>query len=347
MDMSSSRTRDFEFHGNAREWFGIWIVNLLLSIVTLGIYSAWAKVRARKYFYQNTYVADRNFDYHATGLQILIGRLIVVAGFIVYSVLAAIPIVGLLAILLFLVLLPWLLVRSMRFNAQMSSWSNVRFRFHGSVGKAALVYILYPFLMALTLYTTFPFFDRARKRFTMNNHSLGRHGFHFDAPIGGFYKAFLMSIAWIVGVSVVLFFLAGGELNAIFTGQASEPSPMLIGLFYVWIFLAFFPAATIYGAMVRNVALSNLTLENGHKFHSDVIPGSVVWIALTNAVVVLCTLGLMLPWAQVRMIRYLADHTRVEVNGSLDDFISDIDQEAGALGDAYTDLDGIDVGLPI
>ncbi len=74
MDMSSSRTRDFEFHGNAREWFGIWIVNLLLSIVTLGIYSAWAKVRARKYFYQNTYVADRNFDYHATGLQILIGR---------------------------------------------------------------------------------------------------------------------------------------------------------------------------------------------------------------------------------------------------------------------------------
>ena len=85
----------FEFRGSAREWFGIWIVNLLLSIVTLGIYSAWAKVRAKKYFYQNTYVAGRNFDYHATGMQIFLGRLIVIVGLIFYSVASSIPLVGL------------------------------------------------------------------------------------------------------------------------------------------------------------------------------------------------------------------------------------------------------------
>ena len=66
---------EFEFRGSATEFFGIWIVNLLLSLLTFGIYSAWAKVRTKKYFYQNTYVAGRSFDYHATGGQILIGRI--------------------------------------------------------------------------------------------------------------------------------------------------------------------------------------------------------------------------------------------------------------------------------
>ena len=30
------------FTGKASEYFGIWIVNVLLTILTLGIYSAWA-----------------------------------------------------------------------------------------------------------------------------------------------------------------------------------------------------------------------------------------------------------------------------------------------------------------
>ena len=40
----------FEFTGDAKEFFRIWIVNLALSIVTLGIYSAWAKVRTQPLF---------------------------------------------------------------------------------------------------------------------------------------------------------------------------------------------------------------------------------------------------------------------------------------------------------
>ena len=51
-----------EFRGSGREYFRIWIVNLLLSILTLGIYSAWAKVRKKKYFYRNTLLDDHNFD---------------------------------------------------------------------------------------------------------------------------------------------------------------------------------------------------------------------------------------------------------------------------------------------
>ncbi|MDR3346857.1 MAG: DUF898 domain-containing protein, partial [Campylobacteraceae bacterium] len=39
----------FEFRGNATDFFAIWFVNLLLSLITLGIYSPWAKVRNNQY----------------------------------------------------------------------------------------------------------------------------------------------------------------------------------------------------------------------------------------------------------------------------------------------------------
>ncbi len=82
-------TTNFErgsFRGNAKEYFGIWIVNVLLTIITLGIYSAWAKVRRNRYFYGNSVLLDHSFDYHATGKQIFIGRLIVFVYLLVYNI---------------------------------------------------------------------------------------------------------------------------------------------------------------------------------------------------------------------------------------------------------------------
>ncbi len=74
------------FNGNGAEYFGIWIVNLLLTIVTLGIYSAWAKVRRLQYFYRHTELAGSSFDFHGSPIRILIGRLIALAMLIAYNV---------------------------------------------------------------------------------------------------------------------------------------------------------------------------------------------------------------------------------------------------------------------
>ena len=43
-----------EFHGSAREYFRIWIVNLCLTLLTFGIFSAWAKVRKKRFAYSHT-----------------------------------------------------------------------------------------------------------------------------------------------------------------------------------------------------------------------------------------------------------------------------------------------------
>ena len=41
----NQRILQLQFNGKGFEYFKIWIVNIFLTIVTLGIYSAWAKVR--------------------------------------------------------------------------------------------------------------------------------------------------------------------------------------------------------------------------------------------------------------------------------------------------------------
>src|SRR5437879_9460526 len=64
-----------QFTAAAGEYFRIWIVNLGLTIVTLGIYSAWAKVRKRRYLYSHTRIGGEGFEYRAKPLPILKGRL--------------------------------------------------------------------------------------------------------------------------------------------------------------------------------------------------------------------------------------------------------------------------------
>ncbi len=378
-----SQVKGFEFRGNAKEWFGIWIVNLLLTIITIGIYSAWAKVRTKKYFYNNTYVEGRNFDYHATGKQILIGRLIVIAALVVFNlILAALPVIGLVLLLALLAALPWLLVRAMLFNARMSSFSNVRFNFVGKYGRAFVVFLLAPIgaylliailgggaafaaetvgiavavilglIAVVVLFLVFPVIDRMVKAFSINNHKLGVASFEMNVPVGPFVKAAIFASLWVVAVLVIGGVLIGGPLVAMFSDLEAgiEPGPAqmgLIGILYLLFFVAFLPAVFIYQAMIRNVIYNNTTLEGGHSFTSNVSAKSLLWIALSNMVVVICTLGLMLPWAQVRMAKYLADHTGLIPGADMDSFIGEQQEKVSALGDAYSDIEGLDVGLPI
>src|SRR5438445_11167699 len=75
-----------EFTGTATEYFRIWIVNLFFTLVTLGIYSAWAKVRKRRYFYVSTRLDGDSFDYFASPKAILNGSIIALAIFATYAV---------------------------------------------------------------------------------------------------------------------------------------------------------------------------------------------------------------------------------------------------------------------
>ncbi len=342
----------FEFVGNAKDYFGIWIVNVLLSIVTLGIYASWAKVRNKKYFYGHTLVDNHNFDYHATGKQLFIGKLIVVGVLAVLVVLQLVaPMLYFLAVLAFLLVLPAIIVRALRFNARVTSHRNVRFNFFGEYGDAFITYFLIPMGNLFTLYLCTPFVSRAANRFAVNNHTYGDRKFSFDADIGDYYKPFLIALVTVIVLSIVLVGPAIGSLFKTLDGTdyANNEAAVfrfVLG-FYALLFVVIFPAMLYYGAVIRNVMFNNTVLDNQHRFESTVNPLKYLWIVLSNTVASVVTIGLLIPWARVRLARYMASCTSLLAGGPLDGYSSDVSDTTGVVSSEYIDLEGIDIGIGI
>ena len=144
--------KPFIFKGETKEFFKIWIVNILLTILTLGVYSAWAKVRTNRYIYSSTYLNGSNFEYNADPKKILYGRAIVVglyALFSYFSDVAPNAKVALGIFLGFLLLMPWIIRQAISFKLKSASYRNVHFRYSAKskdfyiyAFKVALYYIL-------------------------------------------------------------------------------------------------------------------------------------------------------------------------------------------------------------
>ena len=64
------------FSGTGSEYFRIWIVNLLLVIVTFGIYWPWARRRKLQYLYHCTWVDGHAFDFHGNPRSMLRGSML-------------------------------------------------------------------------------------------------------------------------------------------------------------------------------------------------------------------------------------------------------------------------------
>lgn len=136
METKELETR-VSFTGKGKEYFGIWIVNILLSVITLGIYSAWAKVRNKRYFYGKTSLAGDSFEYHGQPVQILKGRIVAMVCVLAWAVTNQFaPQIALVLLLAFILLLPLLSRSNARFDSAMTSFRNVHFSFEGTIAGA-------------------------------------------------------------------------------------------------------------------------------------------------------------------------------------------------------------------
>jgi uncharacterized membrane protein YjgN (DUF898 family) len=360
MPQSSPATQEraygFEFRGSAREYFGIWIVNLLLSIVTIGIYTAWAKVRRLRYFYGNTFLDGHNFEYHAQPVQILIGRIIVIGVLLVINLLNVISPYFLLLFVPYLIALPWMLNKAIAFNARMTSYRNVRLSFHGSYWSALGIFILLPFIAILTLGLLAPVVSRMSTNYIGSRLKFGTAKFSTNAPLGALYGNFGATIAFFVIATLVIggITLAGeiaaGVTELTFSPEATaeeiasrlEPY-MLAGL--VAVYAVIFLAAIFYIAGVRNIAFNATRLEGGHRFVSHVSRLRYVWILVSNLILTVLSLSLLRPWAAVRTWRYLAAATAVVTTGNLGHFVDEAMPQGNVAAAEYFDIEGIDFGL--
>lgn len=338
VDNRSRRSEyQFEFVGNGGEYFRIWIVNLLLSIVTLGIYSAWAKVRREQYFHRNLLLDGKGFDYHGTPKAILKGRAIAFVAFMVISAASSIlPILQ----LLILPVIPWMLVRAFHFRAANSSFCNLRFHFSGEAKEAAKVFLGYGFLSSISFGLLFPAFYRQQRLFVLNNTAYGTAKFHTDFSNKEIYSVFMKPGLAFLGLSVVM-----GIIVSFFAkGKAALALLGILPLFFV---LLAFLWVVLYGWVQVNLfnLIWNNTRVAKHRFISRLETKGYLKLIIKNWLLTFVTLGLYWPWAKVAVATYRAERTKLLVRGSLEGIVAQETQAIGALGDEAADMFDFDVAL--
>lgn len=324
----SKRSLGFEFRGSGAEYFRIWIVNILLTILTLGIYSAWAKVRKNQYFYGNTRLDEAAFEYLADPKKIMKGRLI--AGGIILTVNLLSQVNSILAVVsipIFVFGTPWLIIRALAFRAYNSAYRNIRFGFKATYGQAFKVFILWPLAALPTLGFLFPHVYQLQKRFIVENSRYGKTHFTFHATSREYFRIFLFA-----GLSV---FIGGG---LILMGAALfRPITILFLPLYLFAF-AFFSVSSI------NLFFGS-TRIGFHRFQAILDTKDYMILVLTNTLATAFTLGLYTPWAQVRTIRYKVQHLYLKSSGDLDTFVADKQKEVGAFGEEMGGFMDFDFGI--
>lgn len=340
------------FNGKASEYFQIWIVNLCLTLLTFGIFSAWAKVRKKRYFYSHFYIAGTPFQYLGQPMPILKGRLIAAAGFGAYYIASRfIPAMLPFVMGIGLVAAPWILVRSAAFNARYSAYRNMSFHLEagymdalkvlyawGIVPAFALGLMFegfgYPFIMAmisLVFSISLPWLICRIKKFIVEHTSYGRKKGSFTAQGSQFFVIYLVAGVVMLAVTIPV---------GIGFGVATVSSQKLSWFSYI-VPLATYAGYVFSYAYIRAKS-TNLVWQNTRldplNFNATMQFRKLALLYLTNVLGIIVSLGLLTPWAVIRTFRYRAEHLEVRLHGTLTEFLGRDQDEVAAVGAEAMDL---------
>ena len=384
-DQTKMQRLPFIFTGKGFEYFKIWIVNISLSVITLGIYSAWAKVRTNSYFYGNTIFDESSFSYLADPKSIIKGRIISVILFVMYwGAWEYFSEAGMVLLVIGCLLFPFFIVSAMSFRMRNSAYRNIRFYFFkdlkasymvfllplgllilftglaytlaGSIGDIELMaaenkededvlqkkdFIFSAFLLAFI--PIMPWLDYLRTRFIVDHTQYGKTKASLSTGVWSFYKVYFLTGI----IYLLMFLLVGGIAYGIFkpgSGSGYGYATFLlfpIGALLFYIMLIFISG--IWKAMRTNMINNNITIGE-NQLYSYLKGTQVGWIYLTNTIAIVASLGLFIPWAKVRMARYTASCTELQVNDI--DSIKAIEQESGnAFGEEMDEVFDMDIGF--
>jgi uncharacterized membrane protein YjgN (DUF898 family) len=357
-----TRELTLKFNGSAREYFRIWIVNLCLSLLTLGIFSAWAKVRKKRYFYSHTLIDGTPFQYLGRPIPILKGRIIAAVAFSAYylsnhiftSFLPYVLVAG-------TVLAPWVIVRSAAFNARYSAYRNMTFRFDGGYGgavKQLYAWGLIPAVIiagsfkglsrypmtavvaaAFTIFgLLFPWWIKRFKGFIIGHTSYGDRKGEFSATGGQFFKIYFSA-----GLLLFLAAILVGILEVtIFSFSKESQVPALLGS--IPLYVGYVLAYAYVKARGSNLSW-NQTRLGPLRFESTLRPRALAKLYLTNTLAIIASVGTLIPWAVMRTLKYRADNLHVLLQSELTDFKGSEAGDVRAIGEELGDFFDVDLSL--
>jgi uncharacterized membrane protein YjgN (DUF898 family) len=239
------RMSPFIFSGNATEYFKIWIVNIFLTLITLGLYSPWAKVRKLRYLYGNTLLDDNCFAYLADPVRILKGRLVAVTALVLYYLAWDFyPDAGMVLLVVGVLLFPFALITATSFQMRNTGYRNIQFSFETAFKDfyrqlaiplgivlilTGIMYSIFDvdwipkeentandielekhefltFFFFLALMPVIPYLDYIRSRFIVKHTQFGNLDADFEGSSWGFYKIYLL--AFLVSILIIMLTVA-------------------------------------------------------------------------------------------------------------------------------------------
>jgi len=371
------------FTGSGSEYFRIWIVNVLLTLLTLGLYLPFAKVRRIKYFYANTLVDGEALSFHGRPWPMFRGFVLLLALMGAYGLASKFsPTAGLLAYLLLCALWPALWRAGMQFRLANTSWRGLRFGFAGDLRSAYLAFLpVYLPGIGLMLAQYFFLGD-------MNPATTPEAAAQIEASakvylaISGVCGLLMLGLApWALacikryqhngyhyaeeqtqldtptrrfyGLGLKVFLM--GILPLVLTGVLAavllpmfKGRPEILPLVFIALFLSylFFFAVSgpLFNARLQNLVWSN-TRSPSLQFDSQLKARRLVILTFKNWLLTALTLSLYRPFAAVATARLRLESVSIDLQGDLDRWIARAGQGSSeTAGEAAGDFFGFDMG---
>lgn len=369
---------DIRFTGSGSEYFRIWIVNLLLTLVTFTLYWPFARARRLAYFQNNTLVGHDPLGFHGDPWKMFRGYvLMLLFGVSYWAVANFAPAFSWLPLLLLAVLWPALWRASLQFRLRNTSWRGVRMSFEGDLkgaylsvlpffipvvligivmgftasatqgseeGAAGAVFAAVTGLMVVVLAALSPWLLARIKRYQHGGYAFAQQRTRLDASLGAFYGVSFR----VAGVSLlcsVLLAGLGGMVAAVLgasAGAALVLMPFLLALAYLVFPLVLMPFTT---SRLQNLLWSH-TRSRRIRFDSQLRFVPLMRLTAKNWLFIALTLGLYWPFAKVHTARMRLEAMDVSVQGDVNAWLAKAQGgDKGILGDAAGDFFGIDMGL--
>lgn len=302
--------RQIRFTGSGKNLFGIYIVNAILTVVTLGLYYPWAKAATLRYLYQETELDGSRFTFHGTGKEMFKGFIKAVAifgvlyGLLLWATFSEDPTMIFIAAGVFYVgiilLIPVAIHGSMRYKMSRSSWRSIHFGYRGDMKELLKLFVKGILLSIVTLGIYSVWLSINIRKYVIDNVRFGNIKFSYT---GNGFDYFVI--------------LLQGYLLTIFT----------LGIYSFWF------ARDLFRFYVNNIKLEQD--EKLIELESTATGGGYFRLLVGNLLIVIFTLGLGTSWATVRTLRFVFSNILIE--GDLDlDAVSQTEK-------AYTDATGEDV----
>ena len=340
------RRKLISYQGSVGGLYRIYIPNLLLTIVTLGIWRFWGLTRMRRYVWANTEMEGDRFEYDGTGLQLFLSFLLaglVLAGMVVVAgllalllsrynrALATLPV----AVLYFMTIV---LALSAPFSAQRyrlshSLWRGIRGGMAGSAIQYGMRSLAYYLLAGITLYQLLPWAALRLRERLINASYLGDLQFTSRGRAWRLYFVFLatfigvIALAAFIALSVWTLDAAGlqamGAMARVPRGTPPDPELVILSRHTIYYILGGYLALAVGGALISCAYtaafwrhLLGHTSLGGLDMGSDVRALDVLALVAGNFAILVCTLGLGAPVMVHRNLRFTARH--LLVTGVLD-----------------------------